>query len=474
MSSPRPLLCLALLTGCVAEAPGAAEAVGEGLSLPPAVPAAAVKPPRRWAFTLVETDGPGALDKQRAQDLLFSDRPESIRSYYREVSYGLQDLAGDVIGPMTYDATSVPSGLCVGYGTVGAALRPGIGKYDQYLFYFENEIKNCNWGGVAQLGMSARPSVDSYYNASSDCVVLIQEPGHNFGMVHSSAARCTRGGVPVSIGDTDDPEVICKHDEYGNPFDPMGGGPYVPGARPTLCYHMNGVQKAYEEWLDGCNIVKATKSGLFTIYPLEKPNRELQVLQVPLLVGRAMKFTAGTLVVKVGSVVAYYLEMRAPVGLDAALDRPRLFVVAAGNLREARARGNPNWLLDMTPETPTLDDADLPVGKTFEDPAPNGPKITLVSLDETKAVVRVELTGVAAETRGEGTCLDDQPYIPGKVRIPDAGPDFIDSPDPDPLPPRQGKVKVNACALGGGAGAPVGWLLAIVAGVGGCRRRRRR
>jgi hypothetical protein len=385
----------------------------------------------------------------------------------------LQDLTGDVLGPMTFNAATVPSGLCVGYGTVGAALRPGIGKYDQYLFYFENEIKNCGWGGVAQVGMSARPSVDSYYNASSDCVVLIQEPGHNFGMVHSSAVRCTRAGVPIPFGDTDDPDVVCNHDEYGNPFDPMGGGPYNPDVHPTLCYHMNGVQKAYEEWLDGCNIVKATKSGLFTIYPLEKPNRELQVLQVPLAVGRAMKFMVGTSV-KVGSVGAYYLEMRAPVGLDAALGRPRLFVVAAGNLREARARGNPNWLLDMAPETPTMDDADLPVGKTFEDPVPNGPKITLVSMDETKAVVRVEMGGASLDTRGEGTCLDDQPYIPGKVRVPDAGPDFLDTPDPDPYPTKNNKVQVKACSQGGGAGAPMGWLLAIAAGVGCCRRRRAR
>jgi len=463
--------CLALAAGgCLAEGP----APGEGSVLaPPIARAALAKPTRRWGFVLVETNGPGALTAEGARAQLFSDRPDSIRTYYREVSYGLQDLDGDVLGPMPFDASKVPGGLCTGYDAVGLALRPGLGKYDQYLFYLESEIAGCNWSGLAQVGMAARPSVDSYYNAAHDCVVLIQEPGHNFGMVHSSTMRCTRGGVPVSAVDPADPTGTCAHDEYGNPFDPMGGGPPIAGARPTICFHMNGVQKSYEEWLDGCNIVKATRSGRFNIYPLEKPNQELQVLQVPLPASRVQSFNPDK-PLRVGTIAAYYLEMRAPVGLDAALGRPRLFVVAAGNLREARARGNPNWLLDMTPETPTFFDADLPVGKTFADPVPGGPRFTLVSLDESKAVVQVELGGVSADARGEGTCLDDLPYVPGKPRVPDAGADAQDSPEPDPLPPRPRRVEGNGCSQGAGAGAPIGWLLAIVAGVGRCRRRRRR
>jgi hypothetical protein len=379
-----------------------------------------MKPTRRWAFVLVETEGPGALTKQEAQARLFSDRADSIRTYYREVSYGLQDLDGDVLGPMTFDASTVPTGLCNDYGAVGAVVRPTIGHYDQYLYYFESEIKGCDWGGVAQLGMAARPSVESYFNATDDCVVLVQEPGHNFGMVHSSALHCTRGGAAVSMIDPTDPSARCTHDEYGNPFDPMGGG--NSGTRPTLCYHMNGVQKAYEEWLDGCNMVKATHSGTFTIYPLEKPNPQMQVLEIPLPAPRNLQFPPGSSM-RLASLAGYYLEMRAPVGLDAGLGRPRLFVLVANNLREARVQGNPNWLLDATPETPTFDDADLPVGQTFVDPMPGGPKFTLVSLDNSKAVVKVELEGVPApDSAGEGTCLDETPYVPGVIRVPDAGP----------------------------------------------------
>jgi hypothetical protein len=371
------------------------------------------KPARRWAFVLVNTTGTGNLTKANAEAKVFGDRPDSIRSYYREVSYGLQDLDGDVIGPVTIDAASVTGGLCEGFSAVGRALRPMVGtNYDQYLYYFESPIRNCPWGGVAILGTAAKPTADSYYNAAAQCVVLVQEPGHNFGMVHSSALRCSKGGTPVSMIDPLDNQSSCQHDEYGNPFDPMGGG--NPGGSQMLnnCYHMNGVQKAYQDWLEGCNIVKATTSGTFTIYPLETACNGTQLLQIPLLEARGISLPPTQVSTTTrAQLTAYYLELRTPVGLDRGLVRPRVFVLAAGNLKEARLRGNNNWLIDTTPETRTVADADLAVGKTFTDPLKNGPKFTVVSADATKAVIRVQLNGEAAtDTPGNGVCSDDTPF----------------------------------------------------------------
>ena len=112
----------------------------------------------------------------------------------------------------------------------------------------------------------------------------------------------------------------------------MGGG---SGGQQSLnrCYHMNGVQKAYQDWLGGCNVVKATSSGTFTIYPLEKPCDGVQLLQVPLPSARTLQFppSAGS-TLQNGVVTAYYVELRAPVGLDASLQTPRVFIVAAGDL----------------------------------------------------------------------------------------------------------------------------------------------
>jgi hypothetical protein len=403
-----------------------------------ALKAGTKRPTKRWAFVLVDTGGANNLTKESGQLKLFSDQAESIRSYYREVSYGLQDLDGDVIGPLSIDPATVPGGLCQGFLSVGKALKPMIGDgYDQYLFYFETKTLGCGWAGVAILGTADKPKADSYYNASSDCVVLVQEPGHNFGMVHSSALRCTRGGLPVSMINPTDTQSSCTHDEYGNPFDPMGGG--AAGMQPlTTCYHMNGVQKAYQDWLEGCNIVKATTSGTFTIYPLETACNGTQLLEVPLPEAGTRNVTlppAPGSTISRAYLAGYYLELRAPVGLDAQLMKPRVFVTAAGNLKEARLRGNNNWLIDTTPETRTMLDADLAVGKTYSDPVPFGPKFTLLSIDETKAVVRVQLHGEAAvETPGDGVCSDDTPFA-------GPGPASCDAPAP---PPRGGS--------GGGAG----------------------
>ena len=53
---------------------------------------------------LLDVDGGGnPINKTNAQRVLFSpDRPDSIRSYFREVSYGVQDLEGEVFGPFPY------------------------------------------------------------------------------------------------------------------------------------------------------------------------------------------------------------------------------------------------------------------------------------------------------------------------------------------------------------------------------------
>ncbi len=371
------------------------------------------KPAKRWAFVLVDTGSGVNLSADTARERLFSDRPDSIRSYYREVSYGLQDLSGDVLGP--YTITPPAGGLCDNFTSVAQQLLPMIsGTYNQYLWYLGSRISGCVWEGVAQLGKAAAPTKHSFYNASSQCVVLVQEPGHNFGMVHSSSLRCQRtSGASVSMI-ADASEGQCFHSEYGNPFDPMGGG---TGTQQSLnrCYHMNGVQKAYQDWLGGCNVVKATTSGTYTLYPLETPCEGLQLLQVPLVEARTLQFpqSAGS-TLQNGLISSYYVELRAPVGLDAGLQTPRVYIVAAGELRDALERGNPNWLIDTVPETSTLNDAALAVGKTFTDPAAGGPKITVVSADATKAVIQVQLStgGGVPTSPGQGVCGDDRPFLP--------------------------------------------------------------
>ena len=320
------------------------------------------KPTRRWAFVLLDVDGGGNdINKTNAQSVLFNpDRPDSIRSYFREVSYGVQDLEGEVFGPFPYQM----GGRCDTDRLAAAMTQMIPGKFDQYLWFFGTQQAACNFAGTAELGQAARPARHSWYNSFSQCNILVQEPGHNFGMVHSSAMRCTRGGQPVPIAWPDDATADCMHVEYGNPFDPMGGGD---------CNHMNGVQKAYQDWLGGCNVIKATSSGTFTIRPLASACDGPQLLHIPFPAPR--KLAANV------TLSGYYLELRAPIGYRDRTLQPQVLVIVANDVREARQAGNNNWLLDMNPQTATPRDSALPVGQKFEDALPGGPKFTVLSAD---------------------------------------------------------------------------------------------
>ena len=392
------------------------------------------RPKRRWAFVLVDVGQGVDLTREQAFDKLFSTQRRSVHTYYDEVSYGTQVVEGDVFGPLHVTPTAW---LCDNYPQIVQQLQTLVPKdYDQYLWYVGSRIQNCEWRGLSQMGRAAAPLPHSFYNGESQCQVLIQEPGHNFGMVHSSAMRCREAGLPVSM--TTDP-AGCEHDEYGNPFDPMGGGaPDDPARQLDTCLHMNGVQKAYQAWLGSCNIVKATTGGLFTIHPLAKACRGLQVLQVPLVEPRVYQFPPSpNSRHRNGIVSSYYVEYRTPTGLDAPIGEPRLFLIAAHDVRPIQEQGNPNWLIDTTPETASMRDAGLAVGKTFRDPAPGGPQITLVSADATAAVVRVQLgPDQPPDTPGGGLCSDgvmftapgpDQcvvaPEFPTTPPLPDGGSD---------------------------------------------------
>jgi hypothetical protein len=178
------------------------------------------------------------------------------------------------------------------------------------------------------------------------------------------------------------------------------------------CYHMDGFQKAYQDWLGGCNVVKATSSGTYTLFPLEKSCNGMQVLQVPLAAPRTITAMDSKMMPITVAVTSYYVELRAPIGIDQRLT-PRILIEVAGEVRDAIQRGSRNWLLDMTPATSTLNDAALAVGATYKDPDPMGPTITVVSADATKATVKVQLGGQPASDKpGAGTCSDGTGFMP--------------------------------------------------------------
>src|SRR6185436_3033036 len=222
-------------------------------------------PARSFAFVLLDMGNAaaGAAPINTTADAVMGrliSAPDSIRNYYLSDSYGVTDVTAQVFGPIKYTMDGCST------GPLATALKPMIpGTFQHYLWYFGSRQSACSWTGLASVGSPDKPSLNTWYNASTSCVVLVQEPGHNFGMQHSSSLSCT-GGATL----TDD-LAGCTASEYGDPFDPMGGG----------CRHMNAWQKDYQGWFGGCNGVNVTSSGTFTLLPIEQRCDGTQFLKIP-------------------------------------------------------------------------------------------------------------------------------------------------------------------------------------------------
>ena len=235
--------------------------------------------PRRIATILLTWDGAGGINNSIAeQDMYTGERSTNV--FYAENSYGREIMAGRVFGP--YNIDQPPT--CGSTGIKNAALDVFTERghraddWDQIMYYFPG-LSGCGWSGLASVGSVEFPAKDSWYNGSFGCVVRNQELGHNYGMGHSHAYSCPEGVVL----DTE----ACSHIEYGDPYDPMGGG----------CGHINAVQKGFMGWLEGCNYVNGSESGTYNIAPLELPCNGTQALRIPTTDGRW-----------------YYLEYRQPIG----------------------------------------------------------------------------------------------------------------------------------------------------------------
>jgi MYXO-CTERM domain-containing protein len=202
-------------------------------------------------------------------------------------------------------------------------------------------------------------------------------------MRHSSFMKCP--GAPFA----DTPNGTCTHNEYGDRYDPMGGG----------CRHMNSYQKTYQGWLDKCNMIDVGADGTFTLLPLELPCDGIQSLAIKMPKSRPFDHSGGGGSAMTDMLDRYIVELRAPIGIDKGLG-PVVQIRVGGDISERNRRGLHTWFLDMDPATSTLDG--LPPGMTFADPT-GSPKITVVAVDGTKATVKVEFAGGGS---GAPTCID--------------------------------------------------------------------
>jgi hypothetical protein len=341
---------------------------------------AGAKPSRKMAVVLVDTGGGMGTITDATAGAAFFTGAKSVNAYYRENSYGIQGLDGKVLGPLSYAMSG-----CDTDGMAKAIKAQITEAFDQYAYVFK-QSSACGWGGLASVGTPTKPSKDTWYNGSVSCVVAVQEPGHNYGMQHSSSMTCGTTTLTDSL-------ASCTHSEYGDRFDPMGGG----------CRHMNVWQKQYQGWFGGCNGVKVTSSGTFNLVPTELACDGIQALQVPMPKARPFNRPAGG---GGGSgtdqVTSYYLEYRTSAGFDTGMT-PTVLLHAGGEYRTSSQVGLHTWLLDTHPGgSGGFNDAGFKAGESFTDPA-GGLTITVQAMDADKATIKIDVTGGSG---GAPTCLD--------------------------------------------------------------------
>jgi MYXO-CTERM domain-containing protein len=358
--------------------------------------------------------------------------PKSDNAYHFENSYGQVSLTGQTYGPLSYTMTGCDtSGLAT-------ALRPMIPTADgcQHYAWVMSKVSACAWAGLGAVGTSDKPQKDTWYNGTTSCVAAIQEVGHNDGGQHSSSITCN--GATIATGGITDDVSACVHSEYGDKSDTFGSG----------CRHMNAWQKLYQKWWGGapqggpagsCNAVTLSSQGTFTfnLYPTEIPCNGVQAIEIRFPNGKTRAWQGVQL-------SSWYLEFRAPLG---AFDgSPAITPQVQAHLgvvpvlpTQANPRGVHTWIPNIGNNNMALT-----AGTTFSDPA-GGMKVSIDSIDMTKAVVTITLDAAAYPTTTGPTCLDG-------MNSPFQTPGPSDCSSAPPLPPDGGVTTGTTGGTGGTGG----------------------
>src|SRR5262249_9143386 len=124
-----------------------------------------------------------------------------------------------------------------------------LGNYDLVLTYFPSR-SYCAWVGIAGGFSPDKPGGGALFNGRMNGKLVAHELLHNFGALHADSYSC--GSATIAS------PASCTITDRGNPFPMMGGG----------SQHFDAVNKAAQGWFGGCNVVTATRNGIFDIVPI--------------------------------------------------------------------------------------------------------------------------------------------------------------------------------------------------------------
>ncbi|MBM2822070.1 MAG: hypothetical protein HW413_816 [Thermoleophilia bacterium] len=280
------------------------------------------------------------------------DNTNSVDEYYRDASYGLLALSGDVFGWYTIDSSNAGCAYTTWANEArakAAAAGVSLSGY-QYTVYAFPQASSCGWAGLAYL-----PGTGSWINGAMTLRVVSHELGHNFGVHHASTLACSSGGVPSTFTGT------CTQSEYGDPFTVMGG---------AQTRHHNNWHRAQLGWNSDTQTV--TTSGTYLLTPAE-------------LTG-----TPRMLRVARGDGTYLNLEFRQPWGIFDNFSAGDS-VVNGVSIRIAPSTSSlvQSKLVDANPSTSSFSDAALALGQAVTDPLTNV-SITTLSVGPAGASVSIQ------------------------------------------------------------------------------------
>lgn len=314
--------------------------------------------------------------KEEASAAILSNTGRSVNTYYQENSYGQTWLTGEVVGWYTIPYDSQP-GCYTAPENINPILTQNGVNLDSYprRIYIHPFTESCESRDSGSTGGNPSTITADDLNLYS----LAHEFGHNLTLGHANSATC---GLNKVIDDYSN----CTFSTYGDPFGVMG--------HSWEGYHHNAFFKSWLGWIPPSRILEITRSGDYTLAPLELPSNGHQLLKIR----------------KPDTFQYYTLEYRQPYGFDNSLPT----TISEGVLihiayfrpyeRNLITYQSPEtYLLDNTPNSqPGYNDASLSDDKTFYDEI-NNIRITQLSHTNSSVTLRVELD--------ENSCTPELPKL---------------------------------------------------------------
>ena len=293
----------------------------------------------------------------------------TVSDFYLENSYRQTWLSGDVVGWFTIALTSTicdMNTLASQAASAASAAGVNLSAYTHHVYAFPKNA--CGGLGLSTVG--GNPS-QSWINGTLALGVIGHELGHALGVWHSHALDC---GTAV-LGPS------CIIFGYGDTFDIMGNTD--PG-------HFTAFQKERLGWLSSGispQMTTVQSDGTYVIDSYEMTGTGPKALKI-------LKSIDAT----TGQKTWYYVEYRQPIGFDGFLADYSNVLNGVLIHTGSEATGDSSYLLDMTPNSGSLNfqdwsDPALMGGQSFHDPD-SGMIMTTQWVTATQAAVSVNVGSI--------------------------------------------------------------------------------